>query len=56
MPRVARVIIPGVPHHITQRGSNRQAVFSTDDDRMVYLEPLEGRRSPRDPTEVAGNK
>jgi hypothetical protein len=24
MPRRARVIVPGLPHHITQRGNNRQ--------------------------------
>ena len=40
MPRVARVVIPGVSHHITQRGNNRQDVFFTDDDRRVYLELL----------------
>ena len=40
MPRVARIVIPGVPHHITQRGNNRQDVFFVDDDRRVYLELL----------------
>jgi len=40
MPRVARIVIPGVPHHITQRGNNRLAVFFVDDDRRVYLELL----------------
>ena len=37
MPRVARIVIPGVPHHVTQRGNNRQDVFFVDDDRRVYL-------------------
>jgi len=37
MPRVARIVVPGVPHHITQRGNNRQGVFFVDDDRRVYL-------------------
>jgi len=37
MPRVARVTIPGAPHHVTQRGNNRQVVFRTDDDRRAYL-------------------
>jgi putative transposase len=27
MPRVARVVIPGCPHHVTQRGNNGQDVF-----------------------------
>jgi GrpB-like predicted nucleotidyltransferase (UPF0157 family) len=38
MPRVARVVIPGVPHHVTQRGNNRQDVFFTDDDRRVRMD------------------
>ena len=37
MPRMARVVVPGVAHHVTQRGNNRQAVFFTDDDRQLYL-------------------
>jgi putative transposase len=40
MPRVARIVIPGMPHHVTQRGNNRQDVFFVDDDRRVYLELL----------------
>jgi REP element-mobilizing transposase RayT len=27
MPRIARVIVPDVPYHITQRGNYRQDVF-----------------------------
>ena len=40
MPRTARIAIPDVPHHITQRGNNRQDVFFVDDDRLVYLSIL----------------
>jgi putative transposase len=40
MPRVARIVVPGVPHHVTQRGNNRQDVFFVDDDRRVYLKIL----------------
>ena len=40
MPRIARVVIPGCPHHVTQRGNDRQAVFFTDQDRRYYLELL----------------
>jgi putative transposase len=40
MPRVARIVIPEMPHHITQRGNNRQDVFFVDDDRRRYLELL----------------
>jgi putative transposase len=38
MPRLARVVIPGLPHHITQRGVERRDVFFSDEDRLRYLE------------------
>jgi putative transposase len=41
MPRLARITIPGVPHHVTQRGNDRQDVFFVDDDRRMYLDLLE---------------
>ncbi len=46
MPRVARIVIPNCPHHVTQRGNNRQDVFFVDDDRASYLGLLreEGER------------
>jgi len=37
MPRIARIVLPGCPHHITQRGNNREAVFLDDEDRRAYL-------------------
>ncbi len=40
MPRVARTVVAGVPHHVTQRGNNRQDVFFVDDDRHFFLETL----------------
>ena len=40
MARVARIVIPNCPHHVTQRGNNRQDVFFVDDDRVTYLELL----------------
>lgn len=43
MPRMVRVVVPGVPHHVTQRGNNRQDVFFTDADRRFYLETLKDR-------------
>lgn len=36
MARIARVVIPGIPHHITQRGNRRQRVFFCDDDYRLY--------------------
>ncbi len=43
MPRVARVVVSGAPHHITQRGNNRQDVFFVDDDRRAYLAFLKAK-------------
>ena len=40
MPRIARVIAPGYPHHVTQRGNNRATVFFDDEDRQTYLDIL----------------
>lgn len=40
MARLARVVVPGLPHHITQRGNRRQPVFFQDDDYGAYLELL----------------
>ena len=37
MPRQARVVIPGVPHHVTQRGNRRQQTFFSDADYLAYL-------------------
>ena len=37
MPRRARVVAVGVPHHVTQRGNNRQQVFFSDAHRRLYL-------------------
>ncbi len=36
MARLARVIVPGLPHHVTQRGNGQQKVFFTDDDYLTY--------------------
>jgi putative transposase len=40
MARLARVIIPNFPHHITQRGNRRQDVFFNAGDYEYYLELL----------------
>jgi len=37
MPRLARLVVPGLPHHVTQRGNNRSAVFLADSDYEAYL-------------------
>jgi REP-associated tyrosine transposase len=38
MARIARVVAPGYPHHITQRGNRRQQTFFSDEDYIAYLE------------------
>lgn len=38
MPRISRIVIPGIPHHCVQRGNYKQRVFLTDHDRLKYLE------------------
>ncbi len=38
MARLARVVVPGVPHHVTQRGNRRQQTFFCDDDYRLYLD------------------
>jgi len=40
MSRQARIIIPGIPHHITQRGNRRLPLFFTDQDRVNFLDSL----------------
>jgi putative transposase len=37
MPRSARIVFPGAPHHVVQRGNRRQRTFFTDDDYAAYL-------------------
>ena len=37
MARLARVVVPGAPHHVTQRGNRRQQTFFRDADYLTYL-------------------
>lgn len=43
MSRTARIVVPRVPHHVTQCGNNRQDIFFTTDDRRTYLALLRDR-------------
>jgi putative transposase len=36
MARVARLVIPDIPHHVTQRGNGRAPTFFSDDDYGLY--------------------
>ncbi len=37
MARLARIVVPGLPHHVTQRGNRRERVFFEDGDHLRYL-------------------
>ena len=40
MGRLARVVVPGLAHHVTQRGNRRLPTFFQDDDYRLYLDLL----------------
>jgi len=40
MARMARVVVPNYPHHVTQRGNRRQKTFFCGDDYRYYIELL----------------
>ena len=40
MSRIARIVAPGLPHHVTQRGNRQGQLFFTDEDYLTYLERL----------------
>lgn len=46
MPRQARLVAEGVPHHITQRGNNRQEEIGEIGDERTETEPPDRRGQP----------
>jgi putative transposase len=40
MAGLARLVIPGLPHHVTQRGSRREPIFFEDGDQDIYCDLL----------------
>src|ERR1700677_508374 len=38
MTRLARMVVPGLPHHVTQRGNRREAIFFEDGDQAIYCD------------------
>jgi putative transposase len=38
MTRLPRLVIPGLPHHVTQRGNGRQRIFFEEGDYALYLD------------------
>ena len=51
MARIARAVLPLVPHHITQRGNRRQQTFFCEDDYRLYLS-LMSEWTERDGVEI----
>ena len=45
MPRMGRVVLPNYPHHVVQRGHNRQVVFAGEPDFRRYLDDLRELKS-----------
>lgn len=37
MARISRIVVPGYPHHVTQRGVRSMNIFDSDEDRRAYL-------------------
>jgi len=40
MARLPRIVVPGHPHHVTQRGNRRSRVFFEEGDYALYLDLL----------------
>ena len=40
MARKPRMVLPGYPHHVIQRGNRNQNVFFSGDDKKIYLKLL----------------
>jgi putative transposase len=40
MARLARLVVPGIPHHVTQRGNRREPTFFGDADYRLYRDLL----------------
>lgn len=53
MARTARIVVPRMPHHLTQRGNQRQQMFGGDEDYRCYL-ALWGNVAPQCGVRVRG--
>ena len=51
MARLARLVVPGLPHHVTQRGNRRGTTFFEDGDYALYLD-LMAEAATRARTEI----
>jgi hypothetical protein len=44
MPRLSRIAVPRLPHHVTQRGNRRQALFTRPGDNALHRNLMAERR------------
>ena len=40
MARIAHVVVPNLPHHVTQRGNRREPIFFEEGDQEIYRDLL----------------
>ena len=48
MARQARIVVPHIPHHVTQRGNRGEAIFFEKGDEDIYLDLLSRETSRRE--------
>jgi putative transposase len=48
MARLARIVVPGLPHHVTQRGNRRQSLFVQKGDYALYRDLMAERCAAND--------
>ena len=46
LPRIPRIVVPGYPHHVTQRGVRKQQTFFRDSDYRLYIEFAANEKGP----------
>ncbi len=44
MTRIARIVVPGLPHHVTQRGNRGERIFFELEDFRLYKDWLADAR------------
>jgi putative transposase len=40
---LARIVVPHLPHHVTERGNRREPIFFKDGDHDVYRDLMAAR-------------
>ena len=56
MTRSRRIVVPGVPHHLTQRGDNRADVYCDGEDRELFLDLIIREDLKEGPIEIPDEK